>query len=81
MKKIILAIALILTMGFGASAQYTDGFFNNDSYNRLDENNDPTFSLPTTLFDDYNQNAPLGSGLFILTALGAGYAFRKKSRE
>ena len=81
MKKILFAIAMVLMMGFGATAQYTDGFFSNDVYNRFDDDeNAPGFSLPSSHFADGNQNAPLGSGLLILTALGGAYAVARKKQ-
>lgn len=83
MKKILLAIALVLTMGFGAKAQIglTDAFFND--WAQSDLMRDITLiSLP----DQHGLNtdvpgAPLGSGLFILGALGAGYAVARRKRD
>ncbi len=92
MKKILLAVVLVLTVGLCASAQQRggrDGFFNDwsDISNGLDE------------FDDFNNDlfrgggpntpghgngdtpAPLGSGLVVLTALGAGYALKKRREK
>ena len=86
MKKIIFAIALIITIGFTASAQRGgDGFFNNwdDVGNGLDKFDDFDNGLRgggpgTPGHGGGDQPAPLGSGLLILTALGAGYALKKK---
>lgn len=89
MKKILFAIAIVFMVGFGAKAQYfgNDNLFNdwNDIGNGLDK------------FDEYDNlrgggpgipshggsdtPAPLGSGLVVLTALGAGYAMKKRQRE
>ena len=77
------AIALPLLMLFGiiaptmSLAQRSDGFFryNNDIYeNRVGENG-------ITIGNMQNDNPiPLGSGLLILTAVGAGYAiYRRRS--
>ena len=89
MKKILLAIALVLTIGLGANAQRGgDGFFNdwNDVGNGLDKFNDfdnglrgGVPGLPNNGGGD--QPAPLGSGLLVLTALGTGYAVAKRKRE
>ena len=80
MKKILLTIAILMTMAFSANAQ-SDAFFNwNDADNETYRYNDNgiTFNLPTAHGIEYDDNAPLGSGLLILTALGAGYAIKKK---
>ena len=82
MKKIIFAIALVMTMGLCANAQ--DGFFYNWDYSmndRTDDPNDPAFTLPSYHGSDYDTPAPLGSGLIILGALGAGYAVARKRRS
>ena len=82
MKKILFAIAIVLTMGLYASAQ-SDAFFkwndadNNDIYRGFGDP-DPIFALPSAHGLDENQDLPLGSGLFVLTALGAGYALARK---
>lgn len=89
MKKILFAVALILTIGLCANAQRggRDGFFNDwdEMSNGLDK------------FDDFGNGlrdpglpgghgggdtpAPLGSGLVVLTALGAAYAVARRKRE
>ena len=90
MKKILL-IALVLTMGFVANAQRggSDTFFGWDDSNYgdrgtvMDNPNDASigFGLPGgPLGGSDDQNAPLGSGLLVLTALGAGYAVARKKR-
>ena len=84
MKKILFAIAIVLTIGFTANAQSSknDAFvteWDNSSWNR-------TVVMPAilggTLGDlDGDQPAPLGSGLLVLTALGAGYAVARKRKK
>lgn len=88
MKKILLAIALVLAIGFGANAQRGDGFFNNwdDLGNGLDKYDDFDNGLRgggpgTPGHGGGDTPAPLGSGLVILGALGAGYAVAKRKRE
>ena len=80
MKKFLFSIALTITLGLTASAQ-NDGFFNNynndDLYRGLDDN----LVLPSAHGTGNDYNAPLGSGLLILTALGAGYALKKKREK
>ena len=84
MKKILFAIAIFLMLGLTANAQgKKDAFFNsdwdNDDYNRGTGNG----VFPAVLGGQLggltgDQNAPLGSGLLILTALGAGYAIKRR---
>ena len=73
-------------MVLGASAQ-TDGFFkdggSSDNYNRSGSGSDPAlprlpgYGVGAT---DNDQGAPLGSGLLVLTALGAGYAVSRRKK-
>ena len=91
MKKILFAIAIVLTIGLTANAQGRDGFFSswNDNYNNrgsigdgsIDNINLPGGSLVTGNEYGNDEPAPLGSGLLILTALGAGYAVARKRRK
>ena len=85
MKKILLTIALTITLGFGANAQYlgmSDSFFNDwTQSDRLDIGGF-SFVLPANHgFGEDTPSAPLGSGLLVLTALGAGYALKKKREK
>ena len=79
MKKILFAIALVVTMGFCASAQI-DGYFqpSGDNIRLTDPDNGIDISMPKHN-ENTDQGAPLGSGLLILTAMGAGYALRKRN--
>ena len=84
MKKILFAVALTITLGFTASAQFninTDSFFNDwEQSDRLDVGGF-NFVLPSTHgFGVDTPSAPLGSGLLIFGALGAGYAVAKRRR-
>ena len=85
MKKILFAIAFVTMMAFGATAQNVDGFFGNWSYDDGDRGETPGIVLPSGVnmssgvtTDD--PSAPLGSGLVILTALGAGYAVARRRK-
>ena len=82
MKKILLAAALIIAMGFGANAQ-RDSFFNDweDVGNGLDRTGIDLPALPGSHGVTDDVTAPLGSGLLVLTALGAGYAVARRKRE
>ena len=81
MKKILFTIALVMTLGFGAKAQIemTDAFFNDWAESDRLAGSGFSFVLPTSHgFGEDTPSAPLGSGLLVLTALGAGYALKKK---
>ena len=85
MKKILFAFAIIMTMVLGASAQ-TDGFFSGDDggYNNRASGLPivPGDGVGSLTHDPNAYESPLGGGLLVLTALGAGYAIRRgKSRE
>ena len=86
MKKLLLALALVMALGLGANAQ-RDSYFNDwdDVGNGLDKiefdyggMRDP--GLPGG-HGGGDTPAPLGSGIAVLTALGAGYAMLKKREE
>ncbi|MBO2522705.1 MAG: hypothetical protein CW336_02455 [Bacteroidetes bacterium] len=87
MKKILFAIAIVLTIGLTANAQGKDSFvdWDNDWGSRTTIDYFP--SLPTAVLGITSGNpnsdpqAPLGSGLLVLTALGAGYAVAKKRKK
>lgn len=81
MKKLFLI--LFFAMSFNVFAQRSDGFFKdyeNDCYYRLDAPVDIGLYFPSGMLGSNNNEpgAPLGSGLLILTLLGAGYAIRKR---
>ena len=80
MNKILFAIAIVMMLGMTANAQ-RDGFFR-DYDDNVNREND---GLPKILGGELgglngDQDAPLGTGLLILTALGAGYAVARKKR-
>ena len=82
MKRIILTLAILMTMALSASAQ-SDAFFkwnnaDNETYRDID--NGISFALPTAHGYEYDSEAPLGTGLLILTALGAGYAIKRRKK-
>ena len=86
MKKFLFSIALTITLGLTASAQFninTDAFFNDwEQSERLDMGGGFSFVLPANHgFGEDTPSAPLGSGLLVLTALGAGYALKKKHEK
>ena len=85
MKKIFFAIAIVLTLGLTANAQsYKDSFVDAwESNSRSDWGGAIDLLLPTGAIGgtDNQSGAPLGSGLLVLTALGAGYAVAKKRKK
>ena len=85
MKKILFTIAIILTLGFNANAQRTDAIVNDWGMGSNNEWRDAiaiALTLPAGDLGGINGDidAPLGSGLLVLTALGAGYAFTRKKK-
>ncbi len=80
MKKVLVTLSLVVTLGLGAMAQ-NDAFF---SYNDVENNNQRggTFVpvLPGQGVGTDQSGAPLGSGLLILAGLGAAYALRRKEK-
>lgn len=85
MKKIFFAIAIVLTLGLTANAQSNkDSFVDAWDGGSRDWGSSIDLLLPTGAIGgtDNQSGAPLGSGLLVLTALGAGYAVaRKKNRD
>jgi hypothetical protein len=82
MKKILFAVTLVMTMAFSAKAQ-SDAFFEwNASESEIFRvSGFESLLLPFSHGLDTDINAPLGSGLLILTALGAGYAIKRRCKK
>ena len=84
MKKVLLITALVISMSFNVFAQRSDGFFSgydNDPYNRIDNPIDIGLHMPSgTLGATNSEPAPIGNGLLILAAFGAGYAMKKQKQ-
>ena len=84
MKKIIFAIAIVLTLGMTANAQgQKDAFVDSWDNSRGDWGGAIDLLLPTGAIGgtDNQSGTPLGSGLLVLTALGAGYAVARKRKK
>ncbi|MBQ3950907.1 MAG: hypothetical protein II661_10575 [Bacteroidales bacterium] len=81
MKKLLLTIAIILGTGLISFADPNGGgvFQRGNEPTRLGRENTPP-ALPTH-GKETNQPAPLGTGVMVLTALGAAYLVGKKRRE
>ena len=87
MKKLVLTLAIVLTMGLSAFAQYDDGSLLGKSgiIDFRTGSNDPTTPLipyQHGLEGDFDgEDAPLGSGIAVLAGLGAAYFVAKKRKE
>ena len=86
-KKLAFSIVLVLGWLFPMTifAQQNDGFFRggNDNYANRDATTIPIYDEGGISNYGIGESVPLGSGLLILTAVGAGYAVlrRKKSTK
>ena len=83
MKKTLVTIAIVLGLGLSAFADPNGG----GVFGRGESPEQPTSTrlggapmLPTH-GTSTNQTAPVGSGIAVLTALGAAYLVGKKRRE
>ena len=85
MKKLALTIAIVLGLGMTTFAGPNDG-----GLFQRGANNEPTSSYfnrdgNTPMLPQHgettNQNAPLGTGIAVLAALGGAYLVAKKRRE
>ena len=86
MKKLALTIAIVLGLGLTTFADpnggglFKRGADINDEYSELGMNRDLTPMLPAH-GETGNQDAPLGTGIAVLAALGGAYLVAKKRRE
>lgn len=82
MKKLVIALALILGLSFGTQSYgQNGGLFSKGSDATLTENNDDRYpGLPGHNLNG-NQPAPVGSGLLLLMGMGAAYAASKRRKE
>ena len=76
MKKLMMTTAIVLGLAMTSFAQGGSMFHRENSGN----GSPLTPGLPIH-GENENQNAPLGSGIAMLTVLGAAYAVAKKRRE
>ena len=81
MKKILFAIAFVMMVSFGANAQ-SDGWFKSGGEDNYSGRTGTDIVLPSGhgLQDDQTGSVPVGSGIFVLTALGAGYAIARRRK-
>ena len=83
MKKILFALALIVTLSLTAGAQKSDAFVNDwENSSRISDPATVGLLMPNTIIGNTsNSPAPLGSGLLVLTALGGAYAVSRKRKN
>ena len=89
MKKLVLTVAIVLGMTFGASAQFFGdnepqqkggGLFGYGQTRDVEQGGPSTPLLPIHGQTE-NQDAPLGSGALLLIGFGAAYAASKRRKE
>ena len=92
MKKVVLTLAIVLTMGLNAIAQYDEDkfgiqpWFGSSLLGRDGSSADPTrdgtpLILPGGHGYTDDQPSPVGSGIAVLVGLGAAYLVAKKRKE
>lgn len=84
MRKRIFLTAVIFMLASGLSSAQSDGFFDGWNNSEGREINGDGFDMPGLPCHGYTEDqsgAPLGTGILILTALGAGYAVAKKRKK
>ena len=85
MKKLTLAIAIILGMTIGASAQEKGLFGKGPSRNEdnfsVSTREEGLINLPGSHGSNDDAGAPLGSGIAVLIGFGAAYAMSKRRKE
>lgn len=87
MKKLVLTIAIVLGVSFGAMSQQGGGLFqrgaSNDCFGDDRMSNGFSLGMPNTYLGstDNSDATPLGSGMLMFIALGTGYAIARRKRE
>ena len=93
MKKLVFTLAIVLTMGLGAYAQYDEDKFgiqpwfgtsllgrDGNSIEMRDRDDTPLL-LPGEHGLDSDYDGPLGSGIVVLLGLGGAYLLGKRRKE
>lgn len=87
MKKLTLTLAIVLGMGLGLNAQnsglFSRGYvFDEEYYGAGDFRGNGNPLLPNHNYgNNFDADAPLGSGLVLLAGLGAAYLVGKRRKE
>ena len=77
MKRMFLSIVFAIMIGLGANAQ-SDYFISDLQQDTRFEDLLPILVAGSIGQHNSDQPAPLGDGLLVLTALGAGYAVKRR---
>ena len=77
MRAIVLSLTMVLMLLSAAVHAQSDDFFRNDG-DYTNRSNEVEYNITNQTFGQ--EPAPLGSGLLILTAIGAGYAAMRRKR-
>ena len=83
MKKLAITIAIVLGLGLTTFADPSDGGLFQRGTSEEQTRQTGVFSSPVLPAHGQtgNQNAPLGTGIAVLTALGAAYLVGKRRNE
>ena len=83
MKKLIITTAIVLGLGLTSFASPNGGGALGRGESTDQGNREGTLFAPKLPAhgQDNNQSAPLGSGVFVLTALGTAYLIGKRHKE
>ena len=77
MKKIVVTLSLVLTLGLCANAQ-SDAFFSYSDASNQERNGVIVTPGAPAQGINADQSAPVGSGLLLLAGMGVAYAMRRK---
>lgn len=87
-NKNIVLCAIVMTMMLLPIAMSGQGLFGNDNYFKIDENNYNNRDIyindnvnPGITNQTFGQELPLGSGIAVIVAAGAGYAIMKRRKN
>ena len=86
MKKRLMIISSIIILGCSNLFAQNDGFFSNGNYSEYREENNEWGTMPLLPTShgsqyDFAAEAPLGSGIVLLAAMGLAYGRKKLKVE
>ncbi len=81
MKKVLVTLSLVLTLGLGATAQ-SDAFFSYSDVETPNRTVTESGAMPGLPMRNQStdQTAPLGSGLLVLAGLGLAYGLKRREK-